>query len=389
MLQNPGRREQATGRARSGARSRWKAVQARDRSADGAFVYAVRSTGIYCRPSCPSRKPGREQVVFFPLPEAAEQQGFRECRRCRPRSHPMRDPRIATVARVCREIERRVQSDLGTDKRSDTQLTLAALGVLADLSPHQLDRAFRGAMGITPRQYADAQRMRRLKSQLKRGDNVTTALYEAGYGSSSRLYERAPSHLGMTPASYGRGGAGMQIHYTIVGSPLGRLLVAATDRGVSAIYLGESDGKLRAALRSEYPAAELFLDASAPGEKSHADGRPVGLAEWLGKILAHLRGQEPHLDLPTDVQATAFQRRVWEELRKIPYGTTKTYTEVARAIGRPAAVRAVARACATNPVSVVVPCHRVVRQDGNLAGYRWGVDRKRALLEKEVQSARR
>lgn len=298
----------------------------------------------------------------------------------------MRDERIATVARVCREIERRVQSDLGTDKRSDTQLTLAALGALAGLSPHQLDRAFRGAMGITPRQYADAQRMRRLKSQLKRGDNVTTALYEAGYGSSSRLYERAPSHLGMTPASYGRGGAGMQIRYTIVGSPLGRMLVGATDRGVSAIYLGESDNMLRSALRTEYPSAELLVDTSARSVKSHEGGRRAGLGEWVGKILAHLHGQEPHLDLPTDVQATAFQRRVWEELRKIPYGTTKTYTEVARAIGRPAAIRAVARACATNPVSVVVPCHRVVRQDGNLAGYRWGVDRKRALLEKEGRS---
>jgi len=300
----------------------------------------------------------------------------------------MRNPRIATVARVCREIERRVQSDLGTDKRSDAQLTLAALGTLAGLSPHQLDRAFRGAMGITPRQYADAQRMRRLKSQLKRGDNVTTALYEAGYGSSSRLYERAPSHLGMTPASYGRGGAGMQIDYTIVGSPLGRLLVGATDRGVSAIYLGESDSKLRAALRTEYPRADLSLDTGARGLKSYEGGKPASLGEWVGKILAHLRGQEPHLDLPTDLQATAFQRRVWEELRKIPYGATKTYTEVARAIGRPAAVRAVARACATNPVSVVVPCHRVVRQDGNLAGYRWGVDRKRALLEKEGESVR-
>jgi AraC family transcriptional regulator, regulatory protein of adaptative response / methylated-DNA-[protein]-cysteine methyltransferase len=388
MLRNRSRRELATGRRRNGARSQWQAVQARDRSADGAFVYAVRSTGIYCRPSCPSRKPGREQVIFFPLPEAAEQRGFRECRRCRPRAHPMRDPKIATVARVCREIERRVQSDLGTDKRSDTQLTLAALGALACLSPHQLDRAFRSAMGITPRQYADAQRMRRLKSQLKRGDNVTTALYEAGYGSSSRLYERAPSHLGMTPASYGRGGAGMQIHYTIVGSPLGRLLVGATDRGVSAIYLGESDSKLRAALRTEYPGANLSLDTGARGPKSPERGRPASLAQWVERILAHLRGQEPHLDLPTDVQATAFQRRVWEELRKIPYGTTRTYTEVARAIGRPAAVRAVARACATNPVSVVVPCHRVVRQDGDLAGYRWGVDRKRALLEKEGESAR-
>jgi AraC family transcriptional regulator of adaptative response/methylated-DNA-[protein]-cysteine methyltransferase len=244
-------------------------------------------------------------------------------------------------------------------------------------------------MGITPRQYADAQRMRRLKSQLKRGDNVTTALYEAGYGSSSRLYERAPAHLGMTPACYGRGGAGMQIHYTIVGSPLGRLLVGATGRGISAIYLGESDTTLRAALRTEYPSADLFVDNSGRGLKSHEGGRRASLAEWVGKILAHLRGQEPHLDLPTDVQATAFQRRVWEELRKIPYGTTKTYTEVARAIGRPAAIRAVARACATNPVSVVVPCHRVVRQDGNLAGYRWGIDRKRALLEKEGETARK
>jgi AraC family transcriptional regulator, regulatory protein of adaptative response / methylated-DNA-[protein]-cysteine methyltransferase len=386
MLRNRNRAEQETGSSGSGSRSRWRAVQARDRSADGAFVYAVRSTGIYCRPSCPSRKPRREQVVFFPLPEAAEQKGFRECRRCHPRALPMRDARIATVARVCREIEARVQADPGIDVRSDTGLTLSALSALVGMSPNQLDRAFRSAMGITPRQYADAQRMRRLKSRLKRGDNVTTALYEAGYGSSSRLYERAPSHLGMTPAAYGRGGAGMQIHYTIVGSPLGRLLVGATDRGISALYLGESDGTLRAALRKEYPSADLFLDGEGHDAKGH--GGSGSLGGWVGKILAHLRGQEPHLDLPTDVQATAFQRRVWEELRKIPYGATKTYTEVARAIGRPAAIRAVARACATNPVSVVVPCHRVVRQDGNLAGYRWGISRKRALLEKEGKAAR-
>ena len=386
MLRNRSRAEQGTSRSGSGSRSRWQAVQARDRGADGAFVYAVRSTGIYCRPSCPSRKPRREQVVFFPLPEAAEQKGFRECRRCHPRALPMRDARIATVARVCREIEARIHADPGIEVRSDTRLTLAALSSLAGMSPNQLDRAFRSAMGITPRQYADAQRMRRLKSRLKRGDNVTTALYEAGYGSSSRLYERAPSHLGMTPAAYGRGGAGMQIHYTIAGSPLGRLLVGATDRGISALYLGESDGALRAALRKEYPSADLILDGEGHGAKGH--GGSGSLGEWVSKILAHLRGQEPHLDLPTDVQATAFQRRVWEELRKIPYGATKTYTEVARAIGRPAAIRAVARACATNPVSVVVPCHRVVRQDGNLAGYRWGISRKRALLEKEGKAAR-
>jgi len=353
-------------------------VQARDRSADGAFVYAVRSTGIYCRPSCPSRKPRREQVVFFPLPEAAEQQGFRECRRCRPRAAALRDPRIETVARVCREIDARIEGDPDADVENEMRLTLAALSSLARMSPHQLDRAFRSAMGITPRQYADSRRMRRLKSRLKKGDDVTTALYEAGFGSPSRLYERAPSHLGMTPAAYRNGGAGMQIHYTITNSPLGRLLVGATERGISALYLGQSDAALRAALRKEYPRADLLLDGH--GHRNRDRG---SLREWVGMILAHLRGQEPHLELPTDVQATAFQRRVWEELRKIPYGATRTYSEVARAIGRPAAIRAVARACATNPVSVVVPCHRVVRGDGNLAGYRWGIERKRALLKNE------
>ena len=204
---------------------------------------------------------------------------------------------------------------------------------------------------------------------------MTTALYDAGFGSSSRLYERAPSHLGMTPATYRRGGAGMQIHYTIANSPLGRLLVGATDKGISALYLGESDGKLEAALEKEYPRAEIRRDRN-------------GMEGWVEQILAHLRGQAPRLDLPTDVQATAFQRRVWEELRRIPYGTTRTYSQIARAIGKPRAIRAVARACATNPVSVVVPCHRVVREDGKLAGYRWGLQRKRALLEHESEAAR-
>jgi len=360
-------------------RARWQAIQARDRSADGAFVYAVRSTGIYCRPSCPSRKPSKEQVVFFPLPEAAEQQGFRACRRCRPRTVRLREAKIQAVARVCSEIDRRILADSGDD---NGRITLKALGTKVGMNAHQLERAFRSTMGITPRQYADAQRMRRLKSRLKKGDNVTTALYEAGYGSSSRLYERAPGHLGMTPAAYGRGGEGMRIHYAIVNSPLGRLLVGATDRGISALYLGESDPTLRAALRKEYPRAELTSDTQGgAGNRS--------LKEWLEKILAHLRGREPHLDLPTDVQATAFQRSVWEELRKIPYGVTRTYSEVARAIGRPSAIRAVARACATNPTSVVVPCHRVVREDGKLAGYRWGINRKRTLLEHESASQRR
>ena len=346
-------------------------MQSRDRASDGVFVYAVRSTGIYCRPSCPSRKPRRQQVVFFQLPEAAEQQGFRACQRCRPRATSLRDPRTESVARVCREIEIRLRVE--DDGGSEARLTLASLSRAAGMVPHQLERAFRHVMGITPRQYADAQRMRRLKSSLQKGDDVTTALYDAGFGSSRGLYERAPSQLGMTPGTYRMGGAGMQIHYTIVDSPLGRLLVAATDRGISALYLGEKDAPLESALQKEYPHAEI--DSKSSGSKN--------LKEWVSRILAHLRGKEPHLDLPTDVQATAFRRRVWEELKRIPYGATRTYSEVALAIGRPRAIRAVARACATNPVSVVVPCHRVVRADGNLAGYRWGLDRKRALLEHE------
>ena len=274
----------------------WKAVQSRDRGADGAFVYAVRSTGIYCRPSCPSRKPGREQVVFFPLPEAAEQKGFRACQRCRPRATRLRDPRSEAVAMVCRQIETHIRNE--GDDEGKSRLTLSALSAGVGMGPHQLERAFRRVMGITPRQYADAERMRRLKSSLKKGDDVTTALYDAGYSSSSRLYERSPSQLGMTPATYRQGGAGMQIHYTIVDSPLGRLLVAATDRGISALYLGEKDAPLEAALRKEYPRAEI--DSDSAGSKN--------LRGWVSKILAHLRGKEPHLDLPTDVQATAFRR---------------------------------------------------------------------------------
>jgi AraC family transcriptional regulator, regulatory protein of adaptative response / methylated-DNA-[protein]-cysteine methyltransferase len=351
----------------------WQAVQARDRGADGAFVYAVRSTGIYCRPSCPSRKPRRAQVEFFPLPEAAEQKGFRACLRCRPRLARLCDPRTAAVAKVCREIETQIDADGGKSAdgdASDVRMTLGTLSSTAGMSAHQLERAFRSLMGISPRQYADARRMRRLKSRLRKGDDVTTALYDAGFGSSSRLYERAPAQLGMTPATYRQGGAGMKIHYTIISSPLGRLLVGATDRGISALYLGKDDRPLESSLRKEYPRAEIRRDRN-------------GLEGWVSKILEHLRGREPNLDLPTDVQATAFQRRVWEELRKIPYGTTRTYSQVARAIGKPKAIRAVARACATNPVSVVVPCHRVVREDGNLAGYRWGLDRKLALLQHE------
>ena len=247
------------------------------------------------------------------------------------------------------------------------------------MSPYQLERAFRRFMGITPRQFADARRMKYLKKALRKGDNVTTALYEAGFGSSSRLYERAPTQLGMTPSTYRRGGAGMQIHHTTVDSPLGKLLLAATHQGVSALYLGKSRNQLQKELREEYPRAELINQGKTPAY----------LRGWLKQVLAHLKGQEPHLELPTDVQATAFQRRVWQQLRRIPYGTTRTYAQIARAIGQPSAIRAVARACATNPVSVIVPCHRVVRADGNLAGYRWGLGRKQTLIEHEAKTSKK
>ena len=343
----------------SGEDSLWRAVLARDGS-HGAFVYGVRSTGIYCRPTCPSRRPRREQVVFFACPRAAEQAHFRACRRCRPREGVGLDPQAELVKRVCGYIE----------ANPDEPLTLAALSGHVNISPYHLQRTFKRIVGITPHQYARARRLSTLKAQLREGRGVTTALYEAGYGSSSRLYEEAAAGLGMTPATYRRGGQGMRIGYTIVDCPLGRLLVAATDRGICAVSLGGAGGGLEAALVAEYPAAEIRRD----------DG---GLAEWVNALLRHLNGDQPDLRLPLDVQATGFQRRVWEQLRAIPYGDVRSYGQIARALGRPAAARAVGRACATNPVSLVIPCHRAVGQDGSLTGYRWGLERKRLLLERE------
>ncbi|HXG08888.1 MAG TPA: methylated-DNA--[protein]-cysteine S-methyltransferase [Gemmataceae bacterium] len=265
-----------------------------------------------------------------------------------------------TIRRACRYIEANLED----------RLTLEVLGAHVGLSPAHLQRLFKRVTGITPRQYADACRLGRFKSRLKQRRTVTMALYEAGYGSSSRLYERAAAQLGMTPATYRRGGRGMRIGYTIVDSPLGRLLLAATERGICGVCLGDSDRALAAALRREYPAAEIRRDG-------------VCLGPWIEEFLNYLRGQQPHLDLPLDVQATAFQWRVWQELRSIPYGETRTYAEIARALGQPTAVRAVARACASNPVALIIPCHRVVREDGGLGGYRWGLKRKQALLEQE------
>jgi AraC family transcriptional regulator of adaptative response/methylated-DNA-[protein]-cysteine methyltransferase len=343
----------------------WRSVLERDRRMDGRFVFAVRSTGIYCRPSCPARRPARNQVVFFPLPEAAEQSGFRACRRCRPREAAPGDRAARLVHKVCQLM----------DSDREETLSLDALSCRVGVSATYLQKTFKRVMGISPREYADARRVAALKSKLREGQDVTRALYEAGYGSSSRLYERSSKQLGMTPATYRRGGKGMQIGYTLVDCPLGRMLVAATERGVCAVSLGDADALLEAALLSEYPSAEIHRDDS-------------GFAPWVAALREHLNGLKPRLDLPLDIQATAFQRRVWKELQRIPYGETRTYSQVARAIGQPRAVRAVARACATNPVCVVVPCHRVIREDGALAGYRWGLQRKGQLLETERESTR-
>jgi len=343
----------------------WQAVLARDAQFESSFVYAVRSTGIYCRPTCASRRPSRQQVAFYASPEAAEQAGFRPCRRCRPRgtAADSRSAQAKLVERLCREIEASLDE-------GDGAITLTTLSQRVGTNPYQIQRSFKRVMGITPRQYADAKRLARLKSRLQKGQDVTGALYDAGYGSSRALYERAPSRMGMTPATYRKGGRGMRVGYTIADSPLGRLLVGATERGVCAVCLGDSDKALEANLAAEYPRAEIRRDDAT-------------LAPWVTAFLSHLQGRLPHLDLPVDVRATAFRWRVWEELRAIPYGSTRSYSDVARAIGQPRAVRAVAHACATNPVAVVIPCHRVVGKDGGLHGYRWGLERQQQLLALE------
>ncbi len=338
----------------------WQAVLTRDTRFDGAFVFAVRSTGIYCRPSCPSRRPRREQVTFFPLPEAAERAGFRSCLRCQPKEEATSTPAFEAVRRACRHIE----------EQRDEPLTLQALATRVGLSPYHLQRVFKRIVGVSPREYREALRVGEFKARVKKGESVTSAMYDAGYGSSSRLYEKSTERLGMTPAAYRRGGRGVSISYTIAGCALGRLLVAATEKGLCAVRLGDSDKELEAALRAEYSEAEMKRDDQS-------------LGKWIGALVDHLRGKHPRLELPLDVQATAFQLSVWQKLKEIPYGSTRSYSEVARAIGRPSAVRAVARACATNPVALVIPCHRVVREDESLGGYRWGIERKQALLERE------
>jgi len=342
---------------------RWNAVVARDSARDGEFVFAVATTGVYCRPSCPAKRPRRENVTFFLRPEQAEKAGFRACLRCRPRS-VSGNPQSDAAKEICRYIEQHL----------DEPITLERLGRVFRQSPFHLQRRFKAALGITPREYADSCRMRLLKRNLQAGENVTTAMYDAGYSSSSRLYEKTASQLGMTPDKYRRGAIAATIRYACANSPLGRMLVAATDQGICSIQFASSDAELLEGLKREFPFAVRKADEH-------------GLEAWVRALLSKMTGREMNATLPLDIRATAFQRRVWTYLQSIPFGSTQSYGEVAKAIGQPSASRAVARACATNPIAVAIPCHRVVREDGNISGYRWGVERKQMLLDLEQAPA--
>jgi AraC family transcriptional regulator of adaptative response/methylated-DNA-[protein]-cysteine methyltransferase len=340
---------------------RWQAVLDRDGALDGAFVFGVSSTGIFCRPSCPAKRPRRQNVSFFDHALQAEQAGYRACLRCRPKAVDG-NPQSAMVRAICRYIEQHIED----------RLTLALLAKEFRRSPFHLQRTFKSVLGVSPKAYIDACRLRQVKQNLQAGHSVTTALYAAGYGSSSRLYERTATQLGMTPEKYRRGAVAAVVRYTIGGSPLGRMLIAATDKGVCAIQFGDSDEQLQQGLMREFPFAIRRRDDAA-------------MAQWRVNLTRLMEGRETNSSLPLDIRATAFQRRVWEALQRIPRGETRSYSAVAKRIGMPNAARAVARACATNPVAVAIPCHRVVRQDGEFGGYRWGIDRKERLLALEKQ----
>jgi AraC family transcriptional regulator of adaptative response/methylated-DNA-[protein]-cysteine methyltransferase len=340
---------------------RWQAVLARDRALDGSFVFAVSSTGVFCRPSCPARRPRRQNVEFFEHATAAEQAGYRACLRCRPKAVDG-NPQSALVREICRYIEQNIED----------RVTLSVLAGKFRRSAFHLQRMFKSVLGVSPKSYIDACRLRQVKQNLQAGHDVTTSLYAAGYGSSSRLYERTASQLGMTPEKYRRGAMAAVVRFTIAPSPLGRMLIAATDKGICAIQFADSDEELQQGLMREFPFAARRRDDAA-------------LAEWrvsLGQLMA---GQDAHPSLPLDIRATAFQRRVWEHLQRIPRGETQSYNAVAKKIGMPKATRAVARACATNPVAIAIPCHRIVRESGELGGYRWGVERKARLLAMEKE----
>ena len=339
---------------------RWEAIVSRDPAADGSFFYGVRTTGVYCRPTCPSKRPRRSNVDFFATGEAAENAGFRPCKRCRPREASQPDRHARKVAEACRLIEQSEQApDLGTLARN------------AGLSPYHFHRVFKAITGLTPKAYATAHRARRVRSELARSRSVTDAIYDSGYNSNARFYEKAGEVLGMTPRAYRAGGTATDIRFAIGECSLGSILVARSERGVCAILLGDDPAVLARQLQDQFPKANLI-------------GGDRDFEQLVAKVVGFVESPGIGLDLPLDVRGTAFQQRVWEALRKIPTGATASYSEIARRIGAPHAARAVAQACASNALAVAIPCHRVVRTDGELSGYRWGVERKRELLAREA-----
>jgi AraC family transcriptional regulator, regulatory protein of adaptative response / methylated-DNA-[protein]-cysteine methyltransferase len=337
----------------------WRAVENRDAGADGSFFYAVRTTGVYCRPGCASRRPLRANTVFFETTAAAEADGFRPCKRCRPTDGSAASRHLAAIEKACALL-----------RTCETMPSLAELAEAAAISRFHFHRVFKQITGTTPRDYARTHRLGQFGQRLGSGQLVAEAIYASGFGSSSRAYEDAPSALGMTPGVRRRGGDGETIRFVTVSTPLGWALVAATERGICMTALGDDRDQLASALRQRFPAAEVVAE----------DG---GLRQWADRIVRFITAPERNLDLPIDIRGTAFQARVWRALQKIPLGKTMSYAEIAAALGQPKAVRAVAQACAANKLALIVPCHRVIRSDGDLGGYRWGVERKRALLARE------
>lgn len=340
---------------------RWAAMVARDHGADGSFVYSVRTTGVYCRPSCPSRRARRENVQFHATTADAVRAGFRPCKRCRPDQPSLAEQHAAAVARACRAIE-----------TADVPPTLEQLAAGAGLSPFHFHRVFKSLTGVTPRGYVQAHRTRRTREQLARSKTVTEAVFESGFNSSGRFYEGADGMLGMTPSNYRAGGANTEIEFALGQCSLGAILVARSKRGVCAILMGDEPEPLLRDLQDRFPRAQLV-------------GGKRDFERVVARVIAFVEQPQRGLDLPLDIRGTAFQQRVWQALRKIPAGATRSYQDIARMIGAPKSVRAVAGACAANSLAVAVPCHRVVRNDGGISGYRWGVERKRALLEREAR----
>ena len=345
----------------------WQAVKERDRSFDGKFYFAVATTGVYCRPTCAGRLPLRKNVRFFATREEAERAGFRACLRCRP-ADVAADSALTRIQEVCEYIRSHAQEPL----------SLTMLAERAGLSRFHFQRAFKKIVGLSPKQFVDAHRLQSFRQELRKQASVTDAIYEAGFGSSSRVYERVDTRLGMTPAEYRAAGKDLTISYVCVDSVLGRMMIGATDRGLCFVQFGESDEELLKMLRAEYAAARL-----EPMQEPFS----TEFENWMTALRRHLDGQQPRLDLPIDVRATAFQMKVWHYLQSIPYGSVESYAEVAAGVGQPGAARAVARACSQNRVALAIPCHRVIRGTGELGGYRWGLERKRVLIDLERRSA--